>query len=295
MSATHVILGTGKGVKSPRSVINEAFRDALHDGDTLSIPWFGGTPSDSMAFVYDYVLDNDIQFLLLHEQDVKPPKPFVTSEAGQVLKVLDIPKAMSDHVAREEGGSAFVLGEDGKTDEFIKAFDQFSNVPMKDLSNGLIPIILSNPAAEAAPAEEPEVPAKPLIVDLNDEVDPTDDDPHATGVEEADAESFSPEELADLPVRVLKRVAGSILGESAVPVTQEAILEAIAAHRTAATDEAVAYFGGNHADVPTSDVVSALRDALSLLEDDVNTRHKSIAKTKIHEAILWYSHGLEVE
>ena len=283
MSATHVILGSGGAVTSPRSVINEAFKDAVREGDTISMPWMG-KPSDAMAYVYDYVLDNEVNFLLLHDFDTTPPAPFVESERGEVLRVLDITKAMSDHVNRGDGGQAFVLGEDDATEAIILDFAKYSDVPMKDLSNGLIPVNVME--------THPDNPGQ-------EEVDPTDDTPEE-GVAVIDAAlTYSIEELRNLPVPALKRVA-QVTGLDPLPPTQEEILDAMVAYREGKivetmtgkqeTDSAIEYFGGsNPSGIPTQLAAIVLE-----LKDNTPSRENSLVITKLQEALLWYHYGSEV-
>lgn len=184
MSRIHALLGTGN---APKTVIQEGLRDLLEEDDVVALPWYG-KPTDGLAAAYDYILDNDVQFLMYHNPDNKPPKAFTSAESGSTLEVNGVEKQILGAMANK--GKVLILWDDNEAEELVNFV--FDTVPesalVLELSNGLAPISLS-----LVPEKEEVTPAVTSYV----EDDPTDDAPVA----------FTEDELNIMPVASLKRLA----------------------------------------------------------------------------------------
>ena len=80
---TYAIIGTGS---APKAAVTESLNDIIKDGDTITMVWSGTPVPSSLATIYDYVLDNEIDFILYYTEGQKVPGDF-REAAGQVTKV----------------------------------------------------------------------------------------------------------------------------------------------------------------------------------------------------------------
>ena len=186
MSSIHAVIGNGT---APASVIKEGLRDILEDGDIVAIPWYG-KPTDGLAAVYDYILDNNIDFVMLHHKSNEPAKAFTSAQNGSTIVMDNVNASLLTTVG--QGGKVLFLWDDrdSAADDMLKlvnfVFDNIGEQTLVlELTNGLAPISLS--LAEEAPAATTD----------DVEVDPTDDSPT----------SFTREELSIMPIQSLKRMA----------------------------------------------------------------------------------------
>lgn len=185
MTRIHGVVGSGT---APDTVIKEGLKDLLEDGDIVMLPWYG-KPTPGVAAVYDYVLDNGIEFIMYHDSGANPPSAFSTAEMGTLIAVnINVDLAISQDVS--SGGSVLVLW-DTENEKYMEAlvttvFDHTSEKTLVlELTNGLAPISMS--LIDTPPPQ------------VEDEVDPTDDSPI----------EFTREELSIMPVGSLKRIAES--------------------------------------------------------------------------------------
>jgi len=135
-SKTHAVVGSGS---APTAVIQEGLRDVVSGADNVSLVWTG-PPSSTMEDVYDYVMDNEIQFVMYYAEGVNPARVFRESEHGIVQKVRDPFKGALQSVAN--GGKVlFLWNEDEDDDQVLPVFDTIdTGTLVLDLSNGLSPI-----------------------------------------------------------------------------------------------------------------------------------------------------------
>jgi hypothetical protein len=195
MPVTHAVIHNGT---APATMIKECLRDATAANDVIGLPWYG-RPTDGLAAVYDFVLDNQVSFVMYHTEDNVPAKAFRTAEHGSVQEVTSVSKALINAVT-VPGGKIFVLWNDddaaataATAAEVQFIFDHADPKTLVfELTNGLAPISLSlaPDAAEVSPEKE---------VDADPESDPTDS--------VSDDENFSKAELEIMTVPVLKRLA----------------------------------------------------------------------------------------
>jgi hypothetical protein len=333
MATTHILIGTGEGVNVPQSVINESLRDVINEGDHLVLPWYG-KPTDALRMVYDYVFDQQVQFLLiLTDTGSKVPKAFTDSDHGAVINPNGgLAKAYYNEYTKDQLGSVVVLGgEDDETtnDMLMDVYALLSRNgvtgPVLDLGDGLTTIEVEveaeeesaeeesaeeesaeeESAEEESAEEESAEEAPPTLTEveyayslLTTDEDPTvEDDAGETEASDPDPFSFSYEELSIMPLKVLKRYAEQVVSEDDMP-KGNAKGPFILAIETAREDADIS--GGQHGD----DVICEMcrvEEALEYvqmffrdLQAAAPSRVNAIVLTKVEEALLWYHYGADV-
>ena len=150
----HAIIGTGE---TSDQALFESFKDVLEAGDAVGLVW-SGKPTPTQEAVYDYVLDNEVQFVLYYKDGDKVPAVFSKAENGIVQKSRNpIIKAVTDIAG---AGKLLALIPDDQ-DEIADLFDEITehldeSVLILDLANGLEPITLVVPEVEEEETEEEE-------------------------------------------------------------------------------------------------------------------------------------------
>lgn len=152
--ATHVVIGTGP---CPKEAVTEALRDALSDGDTLGVAWSGSPVPESVGAVYDYILDHEIDFVLMYADEQKVHSAFREAEHGVVQKSRN----PNESLLKALDGKVLFLWNDDDPGLIEQVFDSVPDATVLELSNGLAPIILADeeapqPEAPVAPVEEEE-------------------------------------------------------------------------------------------------------------------------------------------
>lgn len=189
MSNVHAVVGTGS---APKSVITEGLRDILKDGDTIAIPWYGIKPlPKGLEIVYDYVLDEEISFVLVSANGTTVPKMFNVEHGSQLTAANVNTKLLR---AVEAKGSVLVLVDADDEDAAIalveRAYETVSEKTLVlDLTNGLAPVsVADDDAAQSLPIPNPD----------DDDDDNDDDTPTPT---------LTRAELESMPVGTLKVMA----------------------------------------------------------------------------------------
>lgn len=178
------IIGSGT---APKAVIQESLRDLLSDGDVVAVPWYG-KPTAGLEAVYDYLLDNEVSFVMYYDSDSQiPAKVFSKAEHGSVQDIANVHTAL----IKASDGKILVLWDstnDAGSEKMCESiFTVRPDALVLDLTNGLSPIHLEDEKAEA--------PSR------YDEEDPTDDAPASPPLSRA--------ELEGMPVPSLKRLAAN--------------------------------------------------------------------------------------
>lgn len=160
----HAVVGAGT---APAKVIREGLNDVLDEGDVVLLQWTG-KPTEGQETVYDYVLDNEIPFVMYYEDGANPPKVFRESDEGTIQKSREpLGKALDDTT-----GSVLVLDEDD--DEFLILVHDMKDPGsvMLNLTNGLAPIVIED--------EDPEVTEAASRYEDDEEEDEDEDDTRFT-------------------------------------------------------------------------------------------------------------------
>ena len=193
----HAVVGSGT---APEKVIVEGLRDALRPNDVVGLVW-EGKPHETQEVIYDYVLDNDVEFILYYTDGQNPPKVFRENDHGVVQKVRNATVAAVKAV-EGKGKVLFLWDEDADDDQIDVVAD---HVPaghlILELTNGLTPIEVTVDIPEPM---DPDVPA-----------DPEEE-------EEEDDTRFSREELETMTAVAVKRY-GARVGTTAA--TKKGIID----------------------------------------------------------------------
>lgn len=151
----YAVIGTGS---APASAVTECLRDLLTPDDIVLIGWVGSPIPESVETVYGYLLDNEMSFALYHRPEQTVPKAFRESDECVVTQSRHPVDAML-----KEADEVLFLWDDAENDatpSLIQyVMDHISEgVMVKELSNGLAPIVIDYemPEPEPAPVEEDE-------------------------------------------------------------------------------------------------------------------------------------------
>lgn len=171
----HAIIGTGE---TSKKALYESLDEILSEGDAVSLVW-AGPPNETVELVYDYILDNEMEFTMFYSEEHTPPKAFRTAENGITQKSRNPIVAAVKSVAND--GAVLVLWDDDDQDDYVNAADAVADRDLlfMELSNGLAPIAFAD--EEEEPEEE------------------------ETEVEEPEEEDFTREELLNMPAAAVKR------------------------------------------------------------------------------------------
>lgn len=207
----HAVLGTGP---CPEKALIEALRDALGDDDEIIVPWVWPIPS-SLESVYAYILDHEIPFTLVYNDDTGkvPTKHFREADFGTVLKSRD----PIDRCIADCDNSVLYLWDENE--DFIeRIFKQLPDVTVRELSNGLTPIIVE--LDETAPPSPPQE-----VQETQEAQEEPDDGP-----------KFSREELEIMAATAVKRY-GERLG--CLATTKTGIIEELFPSESGSTPTAI--------------------------------------------------------
>lgn len=182
----HAIIGLGD--TTPQA-IEESLNDVLNEGDIVAMVWYG-PPTETWEAVYDYVLDNEYEFIMYYAEGSNPPRVFREHETGVVQKTRHPEPSAVKEISGN--GKLLVLWDNSANEEQFSE-GVYDNTPegtlVLNLANGLVPINI-----EADPLPEPEEPTF--------EEDEDDDILAAIG-------NFSKEELEAAPAAVVKKYGES--------------------------------------------------------------------------------------
>jgi hypothetical protein len=190
----YAIIGTGA---ASETAIKEALTDILSPEDTIMIGWVGRPMPEAMETVYGYLLDNEAQFSLYHRPEQEVTRHFRDADHCVVTQSRHPVDAML-----KDADEVLFLWDDDENDatpSLIQYVMDHINegVQVKELSNGLAPIIIDYEMPEPEPA-------------------PSDDD------EEEDDTRFTRDELEVMTAAAVKRY-GDRLGLEAK--TKSGIIE----------------------------------------------------------------------
>lgn len=139
---TYGIIGGGT---CPKNIIEDGLRELGVEGNAF---YFVGTkrPSPSLERVYDFLLETEATILVACETEEVCPK--VLKDATTHVYVVNKPE---QHIIKEiesDGGVILVLWDDANEEEMVNlvtdAYDR--GITIKELSNGLTPVSLDEPA-----------------------------------------------------------------------------------------------------------------------------------------------------
>lgn len=149
------VIGTGA---TSKTAIQESLRDVLSDGDTVMVGWAGSPVPEVMEHVYLHLMENDIEFSLYHRPEQDVSRLFRSAEHCTVTQS----RHPLDSMLKEADEVLFLWDDDENdaTPSLIQYVMDHINegVQVKELSNGLAPIVIDYeiPEAQPAPQVEPE-------------------------------------------------------------------------------------------------------------------------------------------
>lgn len=180
----------GKGFSTAK-VITEALKD-IGTNVHYVLPWYG-PPTAGLETVYDWMLENEVEFSIV---GTKIPKA-LTRLAESIIECAaeEVDDTIQETLVKRSGIATILWEEDEAFNMVALAGGLIdAKLPVLELTNGLIPIILDEPE-EVAP--EPEV-EKPQ---------PQVDDEKEFSASDEEVEKFDRPTLENMPAAIVKRMA----------------------------------------------------------------------------------------
>lgn len=182
----------GRGSTTPEIVITAGLQDSINTGkDTIHLPWYGKPIPTDLEVVYDWVLDNELTFVMYAPDAQDVPKAFHKCSFGTVVEGDPIVE-----VAKQCTTLLYLWDDDHETLERIINHPKFPSLVL-DLTSGLTPVEFE--LVEEAIAETP-------ASKYDDDDDDDDERP----------QDMTRDELEIMPALAVKRYASARLG---VPFT----------------------------------------------------------------------------
>ena len=225
----------GRGY-APKSVIEASLND-LGIKEHFVIPWYGKV-TPGLEIIYDWMIDNEIKFSIVAQDDTKaPPRVLLEAAYDTPISTTDVERGVIA-VNALNNGHILVMWDEEWESESVRiasiAIDQ--KLPTLELTNGMVPIIFD--VADPDGGCVGDLPAATGDLEIEIETDGED-------------MSFDRPVLENMPAAVVKRMAkekgfdsknkedaiNSLLGETPAPApTSEYIQEeratSIAIHLT---------------------------------------------------------------
>lgn len=168
-----VIIGSGD---CPPAAVKESLADALSEGDEVSIAW-PRSMNGGIGSILEYLVDNQYETNLLYSEGQNVHPDLRQIDTVNVVKVRDTTESLIKAIDIE----VLVMWDDNESDTIEQVFDSGKEVRVRELSNGL----------------------SPLVVEYHPVVDTTNEEEEEEEVE--DATRFTRDQLEDMAVPAVKR------------------------------------------------------------------------------------------
>lgn len=189
---TYGILG---GANVPKEVINASLNDiAKH---AFVIPWYGSkTISPAMECVYDWMLDNEIDYEVVAASEGRPLPKALSKQALNVTTAEDVDSAVIDLLVGCKPGIALIMWDENNPERSLNLANNTIGHGLEslELTNGLCPIVVD-------PPEQSEVTLS--VTEVSEMED------HLDKVLSLDVTSFDRETLEVMPAASVKRMAAN--------------------------------------------------------------------------------------
>lgn len=196
----------GRGT-APQSVIHTSLDDI--GMKMFVIPWYQGNVSDGLTHVYDWLLDNDVPFIIVRNQDAKPIPKILREKAADVNEVDDVSRTIINMVYNGSGHT-LVMWDENDEDESVRVATMSIDrgLPTLELTNGMVPIVF-----DESPTEEAET-TEDFVVEAVSDL-PVDED-----------SQFTRAEMENMPAATVKR-HGANKGLDVKSMTKVEIIDAL--------------------------------------------------------------------
>lgn len=152
--AIHAIIGTGQ---APKSVIEEGLRDAIEEGDSVSLIWMGNPEEDdSYAHIYSFFHKSEAEVTIFHTEESTIPKALRAWDNVTCVKTRD-PFQKTIESMSSDGAVLYLWSDDITAEREISKILQINDhVPVLELTHGLVPVDVSS-GEEVVPPPPPAV------------------------------------------------------------------------------------------------------------------------------------------
>jgi hypothetical protein len=204
----HIYGVLGSGDVNPKIVL-----DGLLDVNGENITFLihaRRKPQGAVTTVYDFLADNEAKFIAYHRIDDNAPKALLSLAQG--VQVNDDPAKAIITSLKRSGGTLLLLWDEEtpENSERLAIMAADAGVPMKDLSDGLAPIVVDGSDEPKVEEVEEDLPIAPKPVK-----------------EEKNLTAFTRDELMNMNIGVLRRQAKAIGIENLGRITKQEIVDAI--------------------------------------------------------------------
>lgn len=242
MQELYGIVGSGS---APRKVIEASLND-IGTTSHFVVPWYGKI-TGGLEVVYDWVLDNEAEFIVVATDGVKAVPKALSQKASVIEYVENVDKhILSMLKERAVQGLALVMWDDEKLPYSIEVSSMAIDFKLAtlELTNGMVPIILDDGSPEVS-APQPVVEELPEIGDASYDLETLEMMPTALVKRMAKDKGFNPkskeEAVKFLSSKNGPEEVGSILvlmnngvelGFTATPEILQKILEVVVKSQT---------------------------------------------------------------
>lgn len=157
MQETYGILGSGN---APKKVIEAGLKDL---GTKLQyvVPWYGRV-TPGLEVVYDWLLDNDADFVIVSSEGGKAVPKVLAEKAESIVPAEDVNyRILKSLKTREVPGISLILWDTENEEESVRLSSMSIDMklPTLELTNGLVPIIVEpSSAGHQAPIRDDQLP-----------------------------------------------------------------------------------------------------------------------------------------
>jgi len=257
----------GRGGATSRKVIEAGLVDSVDAvKDKVHVPWYGKPIPSDLETVYDWIMDNEVSFVI-HAADVSSvPKAFRTCLFAEVIEGDPV-----TGVANACTTLLYLWDDDSAT---LEAVADMPKAPLLvlDLTAGLIPIEF----------EEEAIP-EPSVSKYDDDDDDDDDDDVEVPRE------MTLDELEIMPALAVRRYASAKLG---VPfATKSAAIAALFndVEEEDPTDDAPPVIEVEEDDSSIESVLATFTELKSMIEELPQSAHREQALIRLTESHMWCS------
>jgi hypothetical protein len=204
----HIYGVLGSGDVNPK-IVMDGLLDVNGDNATFLIH-ARRKPQGAVTTVYDFLADNEAKFIAYHRIDDNAPKALLSLAQG--VQVNDDPAKAIITSLKRSGGTLLLLWDEEtpENSERLAIMAADAGVPMKDLSDGLAPIVVDGSTEPKVEEVEEDLPIAPKPVK-----------------EEKNLTAFTRDELMNMNIGVLRRQAKAIGIENLGRITKQEIVDAI--------------------------------------------------------------------
>ena len=198
-NTTYGILGTSD---VPREVIVASLTDS--GKGRYVIPWYGTKKiSPALEYVYDWLLDNEMEYVVIEATDGRPLPNAIKKSAASVEQTDEVDMEIMSLLEATKDSAALIMWDESNPQRslFLASTALGMGIKSLELTNGLVPIIVED-SDLIIPASNNQSGVMQLTTKSNT-------DAHIDNLLNLDTSSFDRETLEVMPAVSVKRMAAN--------------------------------------------------------------------------------------